>query len=961
MYSQIAELTMYITKLILVLVSFNRDLGLQVLGFSLHDCQVHGSLLVGTNLKVLCYRMKLDRVPRYIPATTKNLDLSENRIARLQKSTFDHLLQLRVLNISKNRIGDIAEETFGPLKSLSYLDLSDNRLTALTKNTLNGLGNLTTLILNNNTIHRIDPDAFAGLVNVQTINLNSNKLNRLEKARGAFNAVAAEKLHLGDNGLVNFSTQDISSVPKTLIELDVSKNPLVLCNVTTDVLGGLLSLDLSSVGGNQSVVLHVADGSYLKDMKKLALGGIHMPPSEIRALLASIRNVSLENIQLNNLQLKATNPLLLEICILHQNLRVLNLSKNSLEPLNSDGIFRSCVHLETLDLSVNKLSNISSSSFSHSLALRRLFLASNELTVVPNAISRASNLERLDLSFNQIGHIHSHDFATLGKLKKLLLVGNKITRIESTSFSGLFQLTELQLGENYLLEIASFSSSLKRLRVLSLRCNKLNFIEKHTFLHLQNLCYLNLIDNQISYLHEGSFDGLSNLKHLLLGSNRLTADILKGHLFSPVESLEELQLFDNHLTYPSSKKLDRAPFTSLKFLRYLSLNSQAHNGLQHFPLNLLEGLNALEELHAGNVVISYIDSDTFYYAPNISFLDLSSNAFKSINFSLFLHLPALIELHFNKVGLQNLDFLKHARLVNLKLLRATGNQIGLVNLTHIEAMPSLTFLDLRDNPFMCACDNSWFQNWSLSGNKTQVIYFDRFTCSYPPNLKGMKLVDFNSNSCVIHFEFLLYISSSTVIIMTILVSFTYHFWRWHIIYAYYLLLALIYDNRKRGRKERYKYDAFISYNTQDEHWVLSQLLPNLECNNEWTLCLHHRDFEPGRPIIDNIVDNIYQSRKTICVISRHYLESEWCSREIQVASFRLFDERLDVLILVFLEDIPPDQLSPYHRMRKLVKKTTYLQWPQHQEKTALFWHKLRTALKTAEYNEESPLLPGIDS
>ena len=40
---------------------------------------------------------------------------------------------------------------------------------------------------------------------------------------------------------------------------------------------------------------------------------------------------------------------------------------------------------------------------------------------------------------------------------------------------------------------------------------------------------------------------------------------------------------------------------------------------------------------------------------------------------------------------------------------------------------------------------------------------------------------------------------------------------------------------------------------------------------------------PGKPIIENISDAIYGSRKTICVISHHYLESEWCSREIQMA------------------------------------------------------------------------------
>ncbi|CAB1319451.1 unnamed protein product [Coregonus sp. 'balchen'] len=66
------------------------------------------------------------------------------------------------------------------------------------------------------------------------------------------------------------------------------------------------------------------------------------------------------------------------------------------------------------------------------------------------------------------------------------------------------------------------------------------------------------------------------------------------------------------------------------------------------------------------------------------------------------------------------------------------------------------------------------------------------------------------------------------------------------------------------------------------------------------------------------------------------LESEWCSREIQVASFPLFDEQKDVLIL----EIPDQQLSPYHRMRTLVKRCTYLSWPRAGEHTGVFWEKL---------------------
>ncbi|XP_049891189.1 uncharacterized protein LOC126384272 [Epinephelus moara] len=201
---------------------------------------------------------------------------------------------------------------------------------------------------------------------------------------------------------------------------------------------------------------------------------------------------------------------------------------------------------------------------------------------------------------------------------------------------------------------------------------------------------------------------------------------------------------------------------------------------------------------------------------------------------------------------------------------------------------------------------------------------------------------------------------------------------WQLAYTYYLFLAFLYDSRKRKKGAPHHYDAFISYNVHDEDWVYREMLPVLEGEQGWRLCLHHRDFQPaaaptpaddipragpggyreprpdggyihaGKPIIDNITDAIYGSRKTICVITRRYLQSEWCSREIQMASFRLFDEQKDVLILLFLEEIPAHQLSPYHRMRKLVKRRTYLSWPQAGQHTGVFWQNVWRALEPGE-------------
>ncbi|CAL9697683.1 unnamed protein product [Knipowitschia caucasica] len=187
-------------------------------------------------------------------------------------------------------------------------------------------------------------------------------------------------------------------------------------------------------------------------------------------------------------------------------------------------------------------------------------------------------------------------------------------------------------------------------------------------------------------------------------------------------------------------------------------------------------------------------------------------------------------------------------------------------------------------------------------------------------------------------------------------AFIFHFMRFQIAYAYYMFTAWLFDERNKNRKVPIQYDAFVSYNVHDENWVYGELVSHLEKEQGWKLCLHHRDFEPGRPIVDNITDAIYGSRKTLCVISRRYLQSEWCSREMQVASFRLFDERKDVLILIFLEDIPSAHMSPYYRMRKVLRRQTYLSWPGIGPEAQVFWEKLKRALTSTKSQAEERLL-----
>ncbi|XP_039629799.1 toll-like receptor 13 [Polypterus senegalus] len=933
-------------------------------GYFIRNCTVHGSLNYTDRLKVLCYKMNFHQVPSDIPHNTKVLDISINYISQLKEGNFKNLTNLSILNISKNHIGFLEEGVFKDLMSLYELNLAHNALREISGGMFKGLNNLTVLNLGYNRIKSIEPGTFQILSNLRVVNLSFNALFDVEQIREVLKHFRLKEIYVGGNNFSDFSTEKISNSSLNVQVLDLSYNPFRFFNITSGIFPNLVVLDLSYSGSKNGFQWEVKNTSFVSGVKRLFLNGTHVSYPQMQSILRSFSNI-LEELYLNKLQSQTMQDYLNITCLVLPKLRVLSLQNNKFISLQKKQL-EYCMQLEEIDLSKNKLQNMSKMLFQGLNRLGFLNISYNNLTAVPNATQNITSLQTFDLSYNMIKHLEKYDFMNLTNLRYLNLAGNVITLITGSLFSNLFNLQVLKLGSNLILSIQGpLSPSLGKLEVLELRVNKLSSIKNSTFLYLNSLKELNLIDNQISSLEEGSFLGLQRLKALLLGSNKLTRDTFtKTDVFTGVTGLNELQIFDNYLSYENTDKLSHPPFLSLKLLNFLTINSQGHNGLLHFPCNLLEGLTSLKELHAGNLNINELHPDTFSYTPMLSFLDLSKNVLSTIDSRVFRMVSGLTEFILSQSRLESLDFLIRANLTKLKVLRGKRNELNTINESLIHSLPLLKYLDLQQNPFTCDCDNAWFINWSFSNPQTQVIYFNKFRCGYPPNLKDMMLESMRTDSCVIDINLICFISSTTLVTVTLVVSFIYHFLRWHLIYGYYLILAFLYDKKHRFQnKEKkicYEYDAFISYNTKDEPWVVRELVPHLEDTQGWKLCLHHRDFEPGKPIIDNIVESIYKSRKTICIISRNYLESEWCSREIQLASFRLFDEKKDILILVFLEDIPTSRLSPYYRMRKMVKKKTYLKWPENDNGARVFWHKLNVALNAEEGYKKDPYINDLN-
>ncbi|CAH1238054.1 TLR2 [Branchiostoma lanceolatum] len=132
-----------------------------------------------------------------------------------------------------------------------------------------------------------------------------------------------------------------------------------------------------------------------------------------------------------------------------------------------------------------------------------------------------------------------------------------------------------------------------------------------------------------------------------------------------------------------------------------------------------------------------------------------------------------------------------------------------------------------------------------------------------------------------------------------------------------------------GQQE--KYHVFFSYSKADAPWV-KYMVQKLESDElGFKCCFHERDFPAGRAIIDNIVRSIERSRKTVFVLSREFVTSNWCTYEMQMVMRRHLSEGEKIVIPVMLREcVVPE----------FIQHMTYLE-----EWTPYFFDKFIGALK----------------
>ncbi|XP_031556786.1 hemicentin-1-like isoform X2 [Actinia tenebrosa] len=154
------------------------------------------------------------------------------------------------------------------------------------------------------------------------------------------------------------------------------------------------------------------------------------------------------------------------------------------------------------------------------------------------------------------------------------------------------------------------------------------------------------------------------------------------------------------------------------------------------------------------------------------------------------------------------------------------------------------------------------------------------------------------------------------------------------------------DNSGPRATDGYQYDVFITFSSKDFLWVKTELIPLIEKHN-LNYCIHNRDFQPGKNIVDNMADSVYNSRRILAVLSKNYMSSTFCRGELDMALCRNTLRNDSSLIAIRVDEIEKKRLP------KALQGNTFLDYYNDQEKN--LW-EIRLAKQLALKEEEENTL-----
>ena len=220
-----------------------------------------------------------------------------------------------------------------------------------------------------------------------------------------------------------------------------------------------------------------------------------------------------------------------------------------------------------------------------------------------------------------------------------------------------------------------------------------------------------------------------------------------------------------------------------------------------------------------------------------------------------------------EITVEVLKDVSHFSLVNFRrnMLQSFPREAATVNI-------SATLL-IGGNPWRCSCDNSWMIGW-LQSLSHQISDPGDVTCASPPRIYGRNVLKSTvEDFCVDPVKRVLTITLSAASSVA------------SVVFIVIITVILIYKLRVRFFKrwkfhpfdrdecigEDMDYDVFFCSSSQDEYPHGRRILEEMESNG-YRVYYHERDFLPGQLILDNVVQGIERSKRTVCLISEKFLK-----------------------------------------------------------------------------------------
>ena len=278
-------------------------------------------------------------------------------------------------------------------------------------------------------------------------------------------------------------------------------------------------------------------------------------------------------------------------------------------------------------------------------------------------------------------------------------------------------------------------------------------------------------------------------------------------------------------------------------------------------------------------------------------LDISFNYLTFLRSEFLQTQNNLVELRVSNNELSSWDP-NMTHMVHLELLDLSHNNLAdlskttRMTLDQLEGHPEYRTkehisLNLDGNPLSCTCPKISFLKW-LADTTVNVTNLSNYTCTFYGQKKvkisvGIhKIISDLESECTSRMWLILNTAGLSFYMLCVTTATLWFRFRHNIRY-FFLKMRM---RRERldallGRHPQYQYDAFLSCTREGAKWGKKYFLPKLE-NDETglTFCVAQRDFVVGKTIIDNIMDTINKSRKTVLLVDQTFINSKWCNEEL---------------------------------------------------------------------------------